>query len=148
MLSAGRRILRAARYSRWQSASISNAIHALPLPSPDPSCICGMMACLPSTCPAQHAANWRNPSIQKEHEESNGNVVALAPYVGSSWSSIDAMLDLADFEESGEERVLDIGCGDGRVLIRAIQRGAATAVGIEYDEAVYVDEGIIGVSLL
>ena len=58
------------------------------------------------------------------------------------------MLDLADFEESREERVLDIGCGDGRVLIRAIQRGAATAVGIEYDEAVYVDEGIIGVSLL
>jgi len=43
---------------------------------------------------------------------------------------IDAKLDLAKVQ-SGEV-IFDLGCGDGRVLFRAAQRFAVSAVGVEF----------------
>ncbi len=54
---------------------------------------------------------------------------------GSSWLAIDSMLDAGQFLP--HQSVLDIGAGDGRVLIRAVQRGASRAVGIEHDADVH-----------
>jgi len=45
------------------------------------------------------------------------------------------MLDLADFEQG--QTVLDVGMGDGRVLIRAIQRGASMVEGWESQDEVF-----------
>jgi predicted RNA methylase len=44
-------------------------------------------------------------------------------------------LDLAGFQAGAS--ILDIGCGDGRILIRGIQRGARSATGYELDSNVY-----------
>jgi len=38
---------------------------------------------------------------------------------------------------SSNSKVLDLGAGDGRVLIRAVQRGARFAVGYELNKSVY-----------
>lgn len=44
---------------------------------------------------------------------------------------IDAMLDLAQVR--GEDTLYDLGCGDGRVLIRAAQRFGTRGVGVDID---------------
>lgn len=59
----------------------------------------------------------------------------LAPYLASDWDTIDAMLKLAEFRKG--EHILDIGAGDGRVLIRALELGAGRAVGVESNKVVY-----------
>jgi SAM-dependent methyltransferase len=85
------------------------------------SCICGLLQCIPDACPALHAGNW---SILDETKHAN-----LAPYQGSPWEAIDTMLDLACIKPG--DRLVDLGAGDGRVLIRAVQRGVAYAEGWE-----------------
>jgi SAM-dependent methyltransferase len=95
--------------------------------SPCKDCICGLMVCVPS-CPASHMLDWAAPS--------NADTVAvLAPYQGSPWANIDAMLDSAGFKPG--DRVLDLGAGDARVLIRAIQRGASIVEGWELSSDVH-----------
>lgn len=54
----------------------------------------------------------------------------LAPFVPTPWPVVDAMLDLADLKPG--ERLLDLGSGDGRIVLEAAKRGAR-AVGIEID---------------
>jgi SAM-dependent methyltransferase len=54
-----------------------------------------------------------------------------APWVPTSRAVIDTMLTMAEVK-SGEV-VYDLGCGDGRVLIRAAHRFGARGVGIEID---------------
>ena len=54
----------------------------------------------------------------------------LAPFNPTAAEAIEAALDMAAVRAG--DRVFDIGCGDGRLLIAAAQRGA-TCVGIEYD---------------
>ncbi len=53
----------------------------------------------------------------------------LAPYVASPAKVIDRMLDLANIRPG--ETVFDLGCGDGRVLIAAVEKYKAKAVGVE-----------------
>lgn len=52
------------------------------------------------------------------------------PYVPTSQSVVNAMLDLAELK-AGEVHY-DLGCGDGRIVITAAQRGAK-ATGIDLD---------------
>jgi len=58
---------------------------------------------------------------------------SLAPYVVSPQQIVDHMLELADLKSG--ETLYDLGSGDGRVLITAVQRFHAKAVGIEISEA-------------
>jgi SAM-dependent methyltransferase len=53
----------------------------------------------------------------------------LAPYVNSPTRVVDRMLELASIRPG--ETVYDLGCGDGRILIAAVQKFKAKAVGIE-----------------
>jgi SAM-dependent methyltransferase len=57
---------------------------------------------------------------------------SLAPYVVSPQQIVDRMLELADIKPG--ETLYDLGSGDGRVLITAVQRYHAKAVGIEISE--------------
>jgi SAM-dependent methyltransferase len=53
----------------------------------------------------------------------------LAPYVNSPARVVDRMLELANIHPG--ETVFDLGCGDGRILIAAVQKYQAKAVGVE-----------------
>jgi SAM-dependent methyltransferase len=53
------------------------------------------------------------------------------PYLPSPVSVIDAALDLAKFKFN--EVFVDLGCGDGTVLIRAAERFGVFSVGLEID---------------
>jgi predicted RNA methylase len=55
----------------------------------------------------------------------------LAPYVPSPQEIIDRMLEVAHTRQG--DVVVDVGCGDGRILITAVQKFKAKAVGIEID---------------
>jgi len=54
---------------------------------------------------------------------------SLAPYVTSPQTVVDRMLQVAAVRPG--EMVYDLGCGDGRVLITAVQHFRAKAVGVE-----------------
>jgi cyclopropane fatty-acyl-phospholipid synthase-like methyltransferase len=53
----------------------------------------------------------------------------LAPYVSSPVRVVDRMLQLAAIKPG--ETLYDLGCGDGRILIAAVQRYKVKAVGVE-----------------
>lgn len=55
----------------------------------------------------------------------------LAPYVPSPQEIIDRMLEVARTKQG--DMVIDVGCGDGRVLITAVTKFQAKATGIEID---------------
>ena len=55
----------------------------------------------------------------------------LAPYVPSPQEIIDRMLEVAQIHQG--DTVLDVGSGDGRILITAVQKFKARAIGIEID---------------
>lgn len=57
---------------------------------------------------------------------------SLAPYVVSPQGVVDRMLELADLRPG--ETLYDLGSGDGRVLITAVQRFHAKAIGVELSE--------------
>ncbi len=57
---------------------------------------------------------------------------SLAPYVVSPQQIVDRMLEMADPRPG--ETVYDLGSGDGRILITAVQRYRAKAVGIEISD--------------
>jgi hypothetical protein len=54
-----------------------------------------------------------------------------APWIISDNEAIDRMLELADLKEG--DIVVDLGAGDGRVMIRAVQNYEVTAIGFEID---------------
>ena len=58
---------------------------------------------------------------------------SLAPYVVSPQQIVDRMLELADLKPG--ETLYDLGSGDGRILITAVQRFHAKAVGVEISDA-------------
>jgi hypothetical protein len=91
-------------------------------------CVCGFSVCLPiQYCPASKGSDWIQ-DVKDPH-------ACLAPYQGSTEESIDLMLNLAEFDKS--KSILDIGAGDGRVLVRALQLGARFAAGWEIRENIY-----------
>jgi predicted RNA methylase len=55
----------------------------------------------------------------------------MAPYVPSPQEIIDRMLEVAQARQG--DTVIDVGCGDGRILITAVQKFRAKAIGIEID---------------
>ena len=55
----------------------------------------------------------------------------MAPYVPSPQEVIDRMLEVAQARQG--DTVIDLGCGDGRILITAVQKFKARAIGIEID---------------
>lgn len=58
----------------------------------------------------------------------------MAPYVPSPQEVIDRMLEVAQARQG--DTVIDLGCGDGRILITAVQKFKARAVGIEIDSKI------------
>jgi cyclopropane fatty-acyl-phospholipid synthase-like methyltransferase len=58
----------------------------------------------------------------------------MAPYVPSPQEIIDRMLEIAQARQG--DTVIDVGCGDGRILITAVQKFRAKAVGIEIDSKI------------
>ncbi len=81
--------------------------------------ICGIPACAQGLLYGQqHVKHYAN---------------SLAPYVVSPQQIVDRMLELADLKPG--ETVYDLGSGDGRILITAVQRFHAKAVGIEISDA-------------
>jgi protein-L-isoaspartate O-methyltransferase len=71
------------------------------------------------------------PSFAQSRAKHYAN--SLAPYVVSPQQIVDRMLELAELKPG--EVLYDLGSGDGRVLITAVQRFRAKAVGIEISEA-------------
>jgi len=66
----------------------------------------------------------------------NDVVLSSVPYVSSPEDVVKRMLELADVR-SGDV-VYDLGCGDGRILIAAVESfGAKEAIGYEISEDVY-----------
>ncbi len=57
---------------------------------------------------------------------------SLAPYVVSPQEIVNRMLDLADLKPG--ETLYDLGSGDGRILITAVMRYKAKAVGVEISD--------------
>ena len=52
-------------------------------------------------------------------------------YIPTPYDAVDAMLELA--QVSAGDVLYDLGCGDGRLLIRAAQRWGTRGVGIDID---------------
>jgi hypothetical protein len=123
--------------STSRSTSITNTLRAKPLryysngsqsagnEALNQRCICGLLICIRDVCPAERAGNWS--SIHESR--------FLAPYQGSEWTAIDDMLAIAKAEPGS--RLLDLGAGDGRILIRAIQFGCSYSEGWEFNRDVY-----------
>ncbi|MGD0130565.1 MAG: class I SAM-dependent methyltransferase [Bryobacteraceae bacterium] len=57
---------------------------------------------------------------------------SLAPYVVSPQEIVDRMLELADLKPG--QKLYDLGSGDGRILITAVVRFKAKAVGVEISD--------------
>jgi predicted O-methyltransferase YrrM len=56
----------------------------------------------------------------------------LAPFHSTPADVVDRMLDLASVD--GTDVVLDLGCGDGRIPIRAAQKYGARSICVEIDQ--------------
>src|SRR5260370_12816225 len=54
---------------------------------------------------------------------------SLAPYVVSPQAIVDRMLEIADLKPG--EMLYDLGSGDGRILMTAVQPFRASTVGVE-----------------
>jgi SAM-dependent methyltransferase len=53
------------------------------------------------------------------------------PYMPTPMKVVDAMLDLAQVTKN--DLVYDLGCGDGRIVVRAAQRFGCRGVGVDLD---------------
>ena len=69
------------------------------------------------------------PRPRELRSEGNQN---LAPFVATPQPIVDKMLEIASVKAG--EVVYDLGCGDGRILIAAVQRYKAKGVGVEISE--------------
>ena len=71
-----------------------------------------------------------------------------SPYVATPPRVVEAMLDLAGVD--GQDTVYDLGCGDGRIVIRAAQKYGARGIGIDNNpdriEEARANAGSAGVS--
>lgn len=82
-------------------------------------CRLSFVACLAGAAFAQDAESLRGLVQAKR----------LAPYVPSPMSVVDQMLDIASLKPG--ETHYDVGCGDGRLLVSAVQKYRAKSIGIE-----------------
>jgi SAM-dependent methyltransferase len=72
----------------------------------------------------------QGPLYGQQHAKHYTN--SLAPYVVSPQEIVDRMLELADLKPG--EKLYDLGSGDGRILITAVVRFKAKAVGVEISD--------------
>jgi hypothetical protein len=87
-----------------------------------------------------YIAPWR-PAAPPAAQENGFNPAALAgpaaqldaPYVASSAEVVDAMLGIARLRP--EDFVIDLGSGDGRILIAAARSNGARGLGVDIDPA-------------
>lgn len=84
-------------------------------------------------CLAALAAICAWPQTARLSREPN----RLAPYVNSPYTMVDRMLDVAALKPG--ETLYDLGCGDGRILVAAVQKYRAKAVGVELSPRVAKD---------
>lgn len=63
--------------------------------------------------------------------------MSLAPFVGSPPNVVEKMLQMAKLRQG--ELLYDLGCGDARIIIMAVQSFGAKAVGVELDDGRYND---------
>jgi ubiquinone/menaquinone biosynthesis C-methylase UbiE len=56
----------------------------------------------------------------------------FAPYVVTPEHAVDRMLEMANLKPG--ETLFDLGCGDGRILITAVQKYKVKAIGIEISD--------------
>lgn len=68
---------------------------------------------------------WVQSSLAQDSQYAN----KLAPYVASPVRVMDRMLELANMKPG--ETLYDLGCGDGRILIAAVEKYKVKAVGVE-----------------
>ncbi len=96
------------------------------------------IACLLAVNGAFILAQDRDPVVSNPLEPlpiPNANPRKLAPYVGTPPNVIEQMLKLADLKAG--ETLYDLGCGDGRILIMAVEKFKARAVGVELNDRLY-----------
>lgn len=67
--------------------------------------------------------------------------VDLAPFLASPSEVVDQMLDLARVDAA--DIVYDLGCGDGRIVIRAAEKYGARGVGIDFNPK-RIEESVAG----
>jgi len=60
------------------------------------------------------------------------------PYVPTRQEVVEAMLDLAGV--TARDRVYDLGCGDGRIIVTAARKYGARGVGVDIDPERIEDE--------
>lgn len=58
-----------------------------------------------------------------------------SPFIASPLRILRAMIDLADLKKT--DRVYDLGCGDGRILIEASRKYGVRATGLEYSPFIF-----------
>jgi SAM-dependent methyltransferase len=77
--------------------------------------------------PALPALNWVSAARAQALDEIARPLDV--PYVPTPMPVVDAMLDLAKVGKS--DVVYDLGCGDGRIVVRAAQRFGSRGVGVD-----------------
>ena len=77
-----------------------------------------------------YACSWRRPSVCLAQESDlDPFTKKLAPSVGSPENAVEKMLQAANLKPG--ETLYDLGCGDGRILLKAAKKYRVKAVGIE-----------------
>jgi SAM-dependent methyltransferase len=84
-------------------------------------------AALLPAAPALAALIAPDEAIARE----NGEPVLDVPFVPTPMPVVEAMLEMA--RVGRDDVVYDLGCGDGRIVIRAAQRFGARGVGVDLD---------------
>ncbi len=69
--------------------------------------------------------------VRRAREEMVSQAENLSAYRPSEFNAVDKMLELAKIAQ--QDVVFDLGCGDGRILIRAAEKCGARGVGIDLD---------------
>lgn len=86
--------------------------------------------CLGLVCLGGNLAFAQGLLYGQQHAKHYTN--SIAPYVVSPQEIVDRMLELADLKPG--EKLYDLGSGDGRILITAVLRFKAKAVGVEISD--------------
>jgi SAM-dependent methyltransferase len=71
------------------------------------------------------------PALLYSQLTSSLNAQKVVPYVPTSPETVSAMLKLAGVQKS--DLLIDLGCGDGRIVIAAAKEYGAHAIGIDID---------------
>src|SRR6516225_4639703 len=68
--------------------------------------------------------------------QGTNGIEKLAPYYPTPETIVQKMLDLGGLK--ADEKMFDLGSGDGRIVIMAAQKYHAEATGVELDDDLYV----------